>query len=223
MTESDAERLERLGREGLSFFGLGDVARAIACWEEMLRIDPHHAGALDYLETARADGAEEGRVVEPEPPQAAEPAGDEGDLASADAAAQGAPAGQGADSVQALIRDAQELLHSQELEGALDLFEMAADLDPQRIEVDGYVDMIRSRLLQRYRERIGDLRVVPKLLIAPDEIHRYNLPANAGFVLSLLDGATTVEQLISLSGMDSFEALRIVNRLLDAEIAGIDR
>jgi hypothetical protein len=45
--------------------------------------------------------------------------------------------------------------------------------------------------------------------------------AEAGFVLSLADGETTVEQLIALSGLDAFEALRILNHLIDAGIAGL--
>jgi actin-like ATPase involved in cell morphogenesis len=37
-------------------------------------------------------------------------------------------------------------------------------------------------------------------------------------MLSLIDGTTGMADLISLSGMDAFEALRIVGNLLDSEI-----
>jgi hypothetical protein len=68
---------------------------------------------------------------------------------------------------------------------------------------------------------VGETGAVPELLIQPSAITRYQLPADAGFVLSLVDGETTVEQLIALSGMDAFEALRILNDLIDAGIAGL--
>jgi len=130
-----------------------------------------------------------------------------------------APAGaQREDPVAALLRDAQELLRVENYEGALDLYETAATLDPTRVELEGYVDLLRSRLVKVYRERIGDRSRIPKLLVPPGQITRFNLPADAGFVLSLIDGRTSLDELLSLSGMGPFEALRIVANLLEAGI-----
>ena len=47
---------------------------------------------------------------------------------------------------------------------------------------------------------------------------KFNLPATAGFVLSQVDGATSVTDLVSLSGLDEFDTLRILSHLLDAGI-----
>jgi len=124
--------------------------------------------------------------------------------------------------VKALLEDAHEALRCEDLESALDLFQMAAQLDPDRFEIEGYVDLVRSHLLKRYRERIGDPRVVPKLLVAAGEVRRFNLAADAGFVLSLVDGSTSFEQLVSLSGMAAFDACRNLCAMLDAGILGVD-
>ena len=203
MSESEATRIERLVREGLDCFGEGDVERAVACWQEVLRLDPHHAQALDYLETAR-DGEDAG--LEDEELEFAE-------------SGSGAMSGDRREStLEALLGEAQGLLRNQDLEGALTLFETAAEMDPRRIEIEGYIDMVRSRLLKGYRERVGGAQTIPRLLVNPSEITRYNLPADAGFLLSLLDGATSIEDLVSLSGMDAFEALRILHNLIDAGI-----
>jgi predicted transcriptional regulator len=67
---------------------------------------------------------------------------------------------------------------------------------------------------------VGGGQTVPRLLVDLAEVTRYNLHTDAGFLLSLLDGATTVEDLVSLSGMDAFDALRILNNLIDAGIVG---
>jgi hypothetical protein len=126
-------------------------------------------------------------------------------------------------SLSTLLEDAQLLLRGRDYEGALDLYQMAASLDPGRIELEGFVDLLRSRLAQRYRERIGDPGRIPKLLVPLDQITGVNLPADAGFVLSLIDGRTSFDELLSLSGMGPFEALRIFAGLLDAgivEVAG---
>ena len=124
-------------------------------------------------------------------------------------------------AVAACLRDAQELLRDENYEGALDLYQAAASLDPARIELEGYVDLLRSRLVKIYRARIGDGSHVPELLVPPDRITRFNLPADAGFVLSLIDGRTCFDQLISVSGMAPFEVLRVFASLLDARIVGV--
>ncbi len=121
-----------------------------------------------------------------------------------------------------LLQDAQEAMQEKNLEGALDLLREATTLDPDRIELEGYVDMVRTKLLKSYRERIGDVESTPRLLCEIQSISNLELTAEAGFLLSLIDGATTVDQILSLSGMDAFDAFRILNRLVDAEIATVD-
>jgi hypothetical protein len=130
--------------------------------------------------------------------------------------------GRSASELSGLLRDAQSLLRTADFEGALDLYQRAARLDPERIELEGYVDGLRGRLVKTYRERVGDGSRVPKLLVPSGEIMRFNLPADAGFVLSLIDGRTCFDALLSVSGMESFEALRIFARLLDAGIVGVE-
>jgi tetratricopeptide (TPR) repeat protein len=203
MSESEATRIEQLVRAGLECFGEGDVERAVACWEEALRLDPHHPQALDYLGAARAGGD-------------AGPEDEEFEFAESDSGATSSDRRKL--SLEALLRNAQGLLRKQDLEGALTLFETAANLHPRRIEIEGYIDMVRSRLLKGYRERVGGGQTVPMLRVDLAEVTRCNLHADAGFLLSLLDGETSVEELVSLSGMDAFEALRILNNLIDAGI-----
>lgn len=128
------------------------------------------------------------------------------------------PAEEGA--TVALLREGRELLHRGQLEAAHDLF-AAAEAEAEHPDLQAYVDMLRSRLFKLYRSRVGDLEAVPEMRVEPSKVTRYNLPKNAGFVLSLVDGRTPVSDLISLSGMDAFEALRIVQHLLDARIVGM--
>ena len=124
--------------------------------------------------------------------------------------------------LDALLEDAHEALRSEDLESALDLFLVAAQLDPDRLEIEGYVDRVRSRLLESYRARIGEPKAVPKLLVDGGEVRRFNLAPDAGFILSLVDGSTNFEQLVSLSGMAAFETFRNLCALLDAGVLGVD-
>jgi len=125
-------------------------------------------------------------------------------------------------SAEILLQDAHEAIESQDLEGALELLRAAAVQDPDRIELEGFVDGVRSQLLKQYRDRVGDEQGIPKLIADTAAIMRFNLPADAGFLLSLVDGKTTIREIVSISGMDAFDAFRILNGLFDAKIAAVD-
>jgi hypothetical protein len=65
---------------------------------------------------------------------------------------------------------------------------------------------------------VGDPARAPRVRIAPEEIMKFNLPAQAGFLLSLVDGRTSIAELIQISGMDPFEAMQLLTNLLSAGI-----
>ncbi len=124
-------------------------------------------------------------------------------------------------SAEMLLQDGQEAVQDGDLESAHEFLRMAAELDPERIELEGYVDQVRSQLVKQYRDRVGDTSRAPRIVGDPAAITRFNLPANAGFLLSFVDGNTTVDEIITLSGLGTFEALRILDRLLEADIATV--
>ena len=119
---------------------------------------------------------------------------------------------------ESLFAKAQALLGQGRLEAALDLFEALALQSPSQPEVQQQLEAVRSQLLKRYRECVGDPVLAPQLCLSLPEIMKFNLAAQTGFLLSLVDGNTTTEDLISLSGMDSFEALRTLNGLFQLGI-----
>ena len=162
--------------------------QAAECWQEVLRLDPAHPGAQDFLGTA---GFDTGEI------ELFEASGEED---------------------TSLLIDALELFRKGETQESLELFETLARENPERMEIQGYFELVRSHLFRYYRERIADTSRVLKVKITPEEIMRFNLPANAGFLLSMVDGHTRVNEILALSGMDPFDALRVVNKLLQAGI-----
>jgi len=192
MTESNEEQISRLMEEGLRHYGEDRMDQAAACWREVLRLDPAHPGAQDFLGTA---GFDTGEIELFE-------ASGEGDAS--------------------LLADALELFRKGEARESLELLETLARENPRRIEIQGYFELVRSHLFGHYRERIADASGVLKVKITPEEIMRFNLPTNAGFVLSMVDGNTSVNEILALSGMDPFEAIRMVNNLLEAGIVEVN-
>jgi tetratricopeptide (TPR) repeat protein len=202
-----AARIDELLRLGLQYYGQGNTKDALRCWREVLAIDPSHPEARDYVATAEAATDPAPEVPRPEP-------------APADAAPPPPPRTAPLDG---LIADAQRLLEDGDLDAALDLFEAVGRRDPARLDVQSWIEHARSQLVKRYRERLGDLRAVPRQCIRARDVLQFNLPAHAGFLLSLVDGETSVGDLMSLSGMDPFEALRVLHGLLEAGIVSVER
>ncbi len=194
MGESKEERIERLLREGLDLYGGDEISAAILSWEKVLELDANNTEALDYLRTAD-------RRSRPRPAKREK-------MASA---------------VAALLQEARALMRQGEFASALDLLRSASGPDFSGLEFEAVVELVRSRLYRTYCERIGDLQRVPIVRSDIGSLKKFNLPADAGFLLSIVDGATSLSNLVSLSGMDAFEALRTLDGLLDAGIVELQQ
>lgn len=198
MGEIDSEEIRRLMAEGLDHYALGQAETAVSCWRRVLEIQPDHEEARDYLRAAEVDVDPVEPEAAPAPEQANEPAGVTGP--------------------DPLVGEAVALLRRGELQDAIDLLETLGADDADALETHAYLELARSRLVRVYRDRVGSGEQIPALRISQEETLKFNLPAEAGFLLSLVDGATSTRDLLDLSGMDPFEGLRSLSNLLDAGI-----
>ena len=189
MAESKDEQVERLLQEGLDLYGLDETSEAIIRWERVLDLDPQNAEALDYVRTAD-------RRKVPRPPKQ----------------------GRSARVVAAALQECRALMGGGDYKGALELLRSIKGPESVSIEFEATVELVRSLLFRSYSERIGDLDSVPVIKSESGALSKFNLPTDAGFLLSVVDGMTTVADLISVSGMDTFEALYILGSLMDAGI-----
>lgn len=188
MAESLADQVSALLAEGLDHYGCDEIGSAIKAWRAVLAIDPGNSEAIDYLETA--DRRDQRRLPLPD---------------------------QMSDTIRNIVFAAHQTIADDDWEGALDLLHSAGGTEPTGLEFEATIEIVRSNLLRQYKERVGDLSSVP-VLRASSDLRSFNLPADAGFVLSLIDGTTPLSDLVSLSGMDAFAALRIVRNLIEARI-----
>jgi hypothetical protein len=189
MANAKEAEISALLAEGLDHYGCDEIGPAIKAWRAVLQLDPGNAEAIDYLQTA--DRRDQRRL----------PISD-----------------QMSDTVRNIVHAAQQMIKTEDWEGALDLLYSAGDGERTGLEFEAMVEIVRSQLLRSYTQRVGDLSSVPAIRAAGANLTSFNLPPDAGFMLSLIDGTTRLSDLISLSGMDAFAALRIFGNLLDAEI-----
>ena len=115
-----------------------------------------------------------------------------------------------------LIEEARRLLRAENEEAALELLTSAPA--GGSLEGEAMIELLRASLFQRYRDELGDLSQVPRMAGETAELQGRNLPPSAGFLLSMVDGATPLADLVSVSGMDRFEALRSICRMHHAGI-----
>lgn len=92
----------------------------------------------------------------------------------------------------------------------------ADDLDAQR-----YAQSCRDVLTQMYAARLGALSQRVRVAVPGDQIRWLSLDHRAGFVLSLIDGSSTVEELLDISGMNRLDALRILYTLFDQRVIAL--
>ena len=129
--------------------------------------------------------------------------------------------GAGTDGSHVHLREVEKRVRAGELEPALEMLESLATSQKAGLPVEATLELLRSRLLGCYRKSVGDFATVPVLKSGGTSIQKLNLPPDAGFMLSLIDGSTSVADLITLSGMDTFDALRTLLRLDEAGIVGV--
>ncbi|MBI5515089.1 MAG: hypothetical protein HY909_15035 [Deltaproteobacteria bacterium] len=102
--------------------------------------------------------------------------------------------------------------------GALVMAEAMLELhrkDPDAIYI---ADVCRSKLRAIYAGRLGSLTQIPTVIVPPSEMRWLSLDHRAGFVLSLIDGVSTLEEIIDVSTMPPLEVLRTLYNLLSQNV-----
>jgi hypothetical protein len=69
-----------------------------------------------------------------------------------------------------------------------------------------------------YTARIGLLSQVATVAVPPDQIRWLSLDHRAGFLLSLIDGHSTLDEVLDISGMPRLDALRILFSLIEERV-----
>lgn len=105
--------------------------------------------------------------------------------------------------------------------GALVVAEGILDAHPQHEEARRCRERCTEVLSQMYLARLGSLAQVVRVALSGDEIRWLSLDHRAGFLLSLVDGASSIETLLDISGMPRLEALRILYGLLDQRVIAL--
>jgi hypothetical protein len=105
--------------------------------------------------------------------------------------------------------------------GALVVAEGILEGDPSQPEAARYAENCRERLRTMYAARLGSLAQVPRVILPPDQVRWLSLDHRAGFVLSCVDGYSTIDEILDVSGMPALDALRILFELLQQHVIAV--
>ena len=73
-----------------------------------------------------------------------------------------------------------------------------------------YVESAQELVKQMYLEKLGSGDRVLRLAMAPLEIQGLSFDHRTGFLISLIDGVATVDEILDMSGMPQLDALRLL-------------
>ncbi len=116
------------------------------------------------------------------------------------------------------VREMRDRFSLGDYTGALVLADGLLDDDPNNPEVKECAENCRQVLRQMYTARIGPLDRVPVVTVARDQLRWLSIDHRAGFVLSHIDGVSTLELILDVSGMPLLDALRILCELAQQRI-----
>lgn len=105
--------------------------------------------------------------------------------------------------------------------GALEIAEQILSENPGSSAATACAENCRAVLRQMYVTRIGQLDRVPVVSVPREQLRWLSIDHKAGFVLSLIDGVSTVEMIIDVSGMAELDALRILSELAQQRIISL--
>lgn len=105
-------------------------------------------------------------------------------------------------------------IDARDYSGALHLAEDVLAADPTSAPARRYVDLCGKMLCRVYIANLGDRDDVPRVVLSPEALGDLGLDAWAGFVLSRIDGWSSIDDLADMAGMPRLDALRILYDLV---------
>ncbi|MCK5799124.1 MAG: hypothetical protein KAI47_18150, partial [Deltaproteobacteria bacterium] len=119
------------------------------------------------------------------------------------------------------LSGALQLFDQGTFEGALWICERMLSVDPENLEAQELLERIQTVLVHQYERDLGDLSRVPITQVPMQEIVWHKLDHRAGFLLSRVDSMLSFDDILDISGMSRFEALRILAQLIEQGVIGV--
>jgi hypothetical protein len=121
----------------------------------------------------------------------------------------------------ALRQHMKDLYATGDFSGALEIAETLLAADSGDLEAQRFSTSCRDVLTQMLQSRIGSFEQIVQVALSPEELRWLTLDHRAGFLLSLVDGTSSIEELLDIAGMPKLETLRILINLVEQRVVRI--
>ncbi|MBI5535907.1 MAG: hypothetical protein HY898_24520 [Deltaproteobacteria bacterium] len=125
-------------------------------------------------------------------------------------------------TIESQARAMREAMARGDDESALLMGEALLALIPGDLHVGQCVAWCRRSLERRFLKRLGGAHQIPIPLVRGEPVQCLPLEPKEAFVLSLVDGATTVDDIVDISGMARVDALRTLWRLCERDVIWVE-
>lgn len=121
-------------------------------------------------------------------------------------------------SVASLSAKMREAAGLDDFSGALKAADELLTIEPMNADARRIRERARSVLTQMLISELGTLDAIPFVVVAADQVIWLDLDQRAGFVLSQIDGRSSFNDIVAVTGMDELETLGILARLVRDKI-----
>ena len=122
---------------------------------------------------------------------------------------------------EAALREIKDRYAMGDYSGALLTAEGILESDPDQPDAIRYANRCRQVLTDMYSARIGQMSQVASVAVPPEQIRWLSLDHRAGFLLSLVDGQSSLDEVLDISGMPRLDALRILFSLIEERVIAL--
>jgi hypothetical protein len=114
-----------------------------------------------------------------------------------------------------VVSEMEELYALDDLTGALRHAELILGRTPDNEQAKRCATNCRNRLIQLYSSKLGRLDRVVLVALGDSQLRWLGLDHRSGFLLSRIDGQSTVDELLDICGMPRLEGLKTLAYLLE--------
>ena len=116
-------------------------------------------------------------------------------------------------SGESLVKAARDHLEAGKLEGTVRYLQAAASLEPHDRSLREHIAEVEYNVRARLADEGLGLTSVPVLAIGIDQHSKLDLEPSEGFILSRIDGASSVENILKISPLAEIDALLVIWKL----------
>ncbi|MFO0667039.1 MAG: hypothetical protein U0174_24015 [Polyangiaceae bacterium] len=102
--------------------------------------------------------------------------------------------------------------------GALDAAEAVLTDSPADDDARALRDRCRETLMKMYTARVGSFDRVPVVIVPAEQLRWMSIDQKAAFVLHHVDGMSSLEMILDVSGMPHLDVLRILSDLVQQRV-----